>query len=88
MWLSMREKVVSNLRLVGGSHQALRLPPSPKTDIPYPLFFFFIASLLYRQTLSMHVKSPRRQSTDALEAEVKMVVHAKIHSLGGARRSE
>ena len=32
--------------------------------------------------------TPRRQSTIALEAGVQTAVHAKIHSLGGARRSE
>ena len=36
MWLSISGKVVSNLRLAGGSLRALRLPPPPKTDIPYP----------------------------------------------------
>ena len=39
MWLSMHEKVVSNLRLAGGSLWALWLPPPPKTDFPYPYLF-------------------------------------------------
>ena len=32
--------------------------------------------------------TPRRLSTTALEAGLQTAVHAKIHSLGGARRSE
>ena len=59
MWISISEKVVSNLRLADGSLRALRLPPPPKTDIAYqlyPLFSHSIAPFLYRQTLSMHVK--------------------------------
>ena len=91
MLFSINEKVVSNLRLAGSSLQVLRLPPPPKTDILYPLptlFSPFIASLLYKQILSVHVKSPQRRSTTALEAGAKMAVHAKIHSLVGACRSK
>ena len=45
MWFSIREKVVSNMRLAGGSLRALWLPPPPKTDIPYPPLLPFHGSL-------------------------------------------
>ena len=34
------------------------------------------------------IQSPQRRSTTALEEGVQTAVHAKIHSLGGARQSE
>ena len=62
MWLSISEKVVSNLRLAGGSLRALRLTLPTKTDIPYPLLLPSIAYLLYRQILSTYVKtSPKME---------------------------
>ena len=62
MWFSICEKVVSNLLLPGGSLRALRLPPPPKTDIPYPPILPSIAFILYRQTFSMHVKTQQNWS--------------------------
>ena len=56
MWLSISEKVVSNLRLTDGSLRELRLPQPPKTDFTYPQLLPSIALFLYRQTLSIHVK--------------------------------
>ena len=55
MWLSIIEKVVSNLLLTDGSLRALRLPPPPKTDILDPTLLSLHSSLPI-QTLSMHVK--------------------------------
>ena len=76
MWLFISEKVVSNLRLAGGSLRALQLPPPPKTDIPYPPHLRLI-TFPSIQILGMHVKSPRRRSTTALEEGVQTAVHAK-----------
>ena len=78
----MSEKVVSNLRPSVVSLCALWLFYYLKLTFPTPLFSPSIASLLYRQILSMHVKPIRRRSMAALEAGVKTAVHAKIHFLG------
>ena len=88
MWLSISENVVSNLRLAGVHSGHSGFLHHLKLTFPTPLSCPSIASLLYRQILSTHIKPSRRHSTAALEAGVKTVVHAKIHTLGGVRRSE
>ena len=53
MWFCICEKVVSNLWLAIGSPRALKLPPPPKTGIPYPHLLSFHSSLPI-QTDSQH----------------------------------
>ena len=64
MWSSISEKFVSNLRLAGGSLRALRLPPPPKTDIPYPPLIPLHSSLPI-QTDSQHACQTQRNRSDA-----------------------
>ena len=64
MWLSISEKVVSNLRLAGGSLWALRLPPPPKTDIPYPPLLPLHSSLSI-QTDSQHACQTQQNRSEA-----------------------
>ena len=63
MWLSISENVVSNLRLAGGSLQALRLPPAPKTVIPYPPLLPLYSSLPV-QTDSQHACQTQRNRSE------------------------
>ena len=60
MWLSISEKVVSNLRLAG----SLRLPPPPKTDIPDPPLLPLHSSLPM-QTDSQHACQTQRNQSEA-----------------------
>ena len=61
MWLSISEKVVSNLRLAGGS---LRLPLPPKTDTPYPPHLLLHSSLPI-ETDSQHACQTQRNRSEA-----------------------
>ena len=64
MGISISEKVVSNLLLAGGSLRVLRLPPSPKTDIPDPPLLPLHSSLPIH-TDSQHACQTQRNRSEA-----------------------
>ena len=64
MWLSISGKVVSNLRLAGGSLWALQLPSPPITNIPYPTLLPLHSSLPI-QTDSQHACQTQQNQSEA-----------------------